>query len=56
MRSWPPTTTSGSCVTDRDGDEALPRFVGTWRAAYVWVLANLALNVFLFWILRRAYQ
>jgi hypothetical protein len=38
-----------------DGEGALPRAVGTWRRAYALVIAVLAANVALLWLLGRIY-
>lgn len=44
-------------VSDTDGDSGagLPRAVGTWKRAYVLVLAVLAADVALLWLMMRAY-
>lgn len=38
-----------------DGDAALPRAVGTWRRAYVLVIAVLAADIVLLWLLGRTF-
>jgi hypothetical protein len=51
--------TARGAATGADGatdGEGLPYFVGSWRTAYLIVLANLAVNVALFYLLRRIYE
>jgi len=41
---------------DSEGESALPRAVGTWKRAYALVIAALAANVALLWLLGWAYR
>ncbi|MFN2375705.1 MAG: hypothetical protein ABR538_04160 [Candidatus Binatia bacterium] len=41
--------------TDGDSGTGLPRAVGTWKRAYVLVLAVLAADIALLWLLMRIY-
>lgn len=43
-------------ATDGERDAALPRAVGTWRRAYALVLAVLAADIALLWLLSRVFS
>ena len=42
-------------VAEDDGESSLPRAVGTWPRAYALVLAVLAADILLFWMLGAFY-